>query len=418
MHESYAEFYLTDSMISGIVEGKGADAARTVGAGGAGGGVGGADGGWEAYAASGPSPPSFTGLWVEVPPPPPPRISDSQGTQDWIRDLSIVLLVAILVGFSICTYLFFSPQLLAALHYATQGRLGKQNTLRSPTDGAHVRVPTEQHDPPEGKYGRRVKVEFKRGLALRGALPRGWAKVIVQTAAVTQIKEFDVEAADDLESLKRIIFDEFNSLLASLRPDQTVLLCRELDVEGGGGGGGGGDGWHLVTSESDFTTLMDRCTTLKLVQQRLAEARATFPLAFTSSSGAQRHLQVHASAPGAGAKGGQLALRGVTGGRAKRGSSKGSGRAKRGGGSAAGRADRDGRRFSVPHQGATCSDGSASDDSAAPSRPDRTTARTVIGVPSADVRENRTRAPARGWDEDDLGSRRAARSTAIADDLL
>ena len=135
-------------------------------------------------------------------------------------------------------------------------------------------------------------------------------------------------------------------------------------------------------------------------------------------SGAQRHLQVHASAPGAGAKGGQLALRGVTGGRAKRGSSKGSGRAKRGGGSAAGRADRDGRRFSVPHQGATCSDGSASDDSAAPSRPDRTTARTVIGVPSADVRENRTRAPARGWDEDDLGSRRAARSTAIADDLL
>ena len=151
MHESYAEFYLTDSMISGIVEGKGADAARTVGAGGAGGGVGGADGGWEAYAASGPSPPSFTGLWVEVPPPPPPRISDSQGTQDWIRDLSIVLLVAILVGFSICTYLFFSPQLLAALHYATQGRLGKQNTLRSPTDGAHVRVPTEQHDTPEGK---------------------------------------------------------------------------------------------------------------------------------------------------------------------------------------------------------------------------------------------------------------------------
>ena len=57
---------------------------------------------------------------------------------------------------------------------------------------------TEQHDTPEGKYGRRVKVEFKRGLALRGALPRGWAKVIVQTAAVTQIKEFDVEAADEV----------------------------------------------------------------------------------------------------------------------------------------------------------------------------------------------------------------------------
>ena len=162
MHESYAEFYLTDSMISGIVEGKGADAARTVGAGGAGGDVGGADGGWEAYAASGPSPPSFTGLWVEVPPPPPPRISDSQGTQDWIRDLSIVLLAVILVGFSICN-LFFSPQLLAALHYATQGRLGKQNTLRSPTDGAHVRVPTEQHDTPEGKMAGALRLSSSAG---------------------------------------------------------------------------------------------------------------------------------------------------------------------------------------------------------------------------------------------------------------
>ena len=234
----------------------------------------------------------------------------------------------------------------------------------------------------------------------------------MQTAAVTQIKEFDVEAADDLESLKRIIFDEFNSLLASLRPDQTVLLCR-TDVEGGGGGGGGGDGWHLVTSESDLR-LMDRCTTLKLVATA-RRGEGCFP--------ARLHLQRARSAT---FKFTRALRRRGQGGQPLCAGDRRAGQARVVKSSAARSAEADRRPAALIATSAVLGTSSrrhvqrrlGSDDSAAPSRPDRTTARTVIGVPSADVRENRTRAPARGWDEDDLGSRRAARSTAIADDLL
>ena len=114
------------------------------------------------------------------------------------------------------------PQLLAALHYATQGRLGKQNTLRL----AHRRCmfgSTEQRYP-RGQHGRRA-AGVKR-VRPAGAPPRGCEGDRADGSG--HADKTDVEAADDLESLKRIIFDEFNSLLASLWPDQTVPLCRSL----------------------------------------------------------------------------------------------------------------------------------------------------------------------------------------------
>ena len=72
------------------------------------------------------------------------------------------------------------------------------------------------------------------------------ARLMVQTPDLTQSRDLDLRACEDLEELRDVFFEEFHAVLKHLRPSQTLLFClaaAESDADQ--------MLWYLVTKQSD-----------------------------------------------------------------------------------------------------------------------------------------------------------------------
>ena len=70
-----------------------------------------------------PAPPTFNAVALEAPSPPP---GEYYLAKRIVADMSLSIGAIMVFGFAICAYCFFSPQLLAALHRMSGGKLGRR----------------------------------------------------------------------------------------------------------------------------------------------------------------------------------------------------------------------------------------------------------------------------------------------------
>ena len=277
---SFAEHYYTFGLLSGIVTGRSA--------------LGDAGDGASIYAEEGlkgdpfllasgggegddlpPAPPTFNAVALEAPSPPP---GEYYLAKRIVADMSLSIGAIMVFGFAICAYCFFSPQLLAALHRMSGGKLGRR------PKNLHDRLRNMNKVDGDGRPPPPKLRAHKR----HAKLPPGWAKVTVQTARLTQKRAMDVGSAESVDELRDAIWDEFGHLLSTVRPKDTLILCWV-------GGAAGGrdddddddDGWLHVTSASDVAAVV-RCTALKLTEKSLVSQRhlsVAFPRALCGKAG-------------------------------------------------------------------------------------------------------------------------------------
>lgn len=251
LHASTAEMYMVSGRVSGTIAGKGVSFA-------------GGDGEEAAYPPP-PSGPAFTTLH-QSPPPPPIELNDSGRAQDVIAYVSFGVIALLVVMFTLCAFFFFSPQLRALAH-----RLGRRDVKYGLASGEMDPMMASARD------GKRKK---KRGAKA------GLAKVIVQTASLTQSKDMDV-SCEGLDELVQKIFEEFSHMVKELRPAQTVLLCKtissEQDEDDDEEESASADQWLLVEEETDIAQALAQCKTFKLLEQRRAAARSTYRIAFPAN---------------------------------------------------------------------------------------------------------------------------------------
>ena len=222
-----------------------------------------------------PAPPTFNAVALEAPSPPP---GEYYLAKRIVADMSLSIGAIMVFGFAICAYCFFSPQLLAALHRMSGGKLGRR------PKNLHDRLRNMNRVDGDGRPPPPKLRAHKR----HAKLPPGWAKVTVQTARLTQKRAMDVGSAESVDELRDAIWDEFGHLLSTVRPKDTLILCWV-------GGAAGGrdddddddDGWLHVTSASDLAAVV-RCTALKLTEKSLVSQRhlsVAFPRALCGKAG-------------------------------------------------------------------------------------------------------------------------------------
>jgi len=271
-----------------------------------------------------PSLPVFAKLQSQ-PPPPPPDINshgDSSALQDIIGDLSVVVFTAILVGFFLCVYCCFAPQILSTLHHATNGKMGKVHVrshryvhhklaadedqfvrMRSRKSTAIVPVdePPKRKKKGGKKNGQRQAANCgddgrrdERVIDLGGLRT---VRLVVQTTAITQSKDVQVGLCQNLEALRSLFYDEFTSVLKDVRPANAQVFClapapppkmavlppsehqQEEPMA-----------WLLVTDQSDFMRVME-CPAFRLQDERCDEAlTAQYVVAFAQSHDLQAQM--------------------------------------------------------------------------------------------------------------------------------
>jgi len=218
-----------------------------------------------------PSLPSFAALYSVISPPPPPPEngkSDSDVTQKVIEKVSFGVVVIMFGTFTMCLYLFFSPQLLRAAYHISGGKIGRLGPK-------HTRVPGVE-PAAEGSFPVAKK---KKGEGEQGD---GMARVSVETQDLTHTRRLDVSECTGVNSLKSLIFREFGTLLKGVRLADTALFCLAPVVEDDGGGRADSDEqlmWCIITDRSDAAQVL-KCTSFRLVGEMDEEEQQQITVAF------------------------------------------------------------------------------------------------------------------------------------------
>lgn len=288
----------------------------------------GTQGGEEVHALVPPAPsfPAFAML-ENLSPPPPPDMSthgDSTVLQDLISDLSVVVFTIISLGFLMCVYCFFAPQLLTSLHRATNGKMGKVHVkahrhLRVPDDDdeAWLRMPANTStalmavdEPPTRKKKRngrkdkdkgssrralgfresRCAADDGRGSIVSSSRTGNKARLVVQTPEITQTRDVDVSRCDSADALRTLFYNEFPSVLKAVSLVHTQLFCLAPAPPPKGAPTPSGEkasddpfAWLLVTEYSSFARVLE-CPAFRLQDKRCDEAlTAQYVVAFPSS---------------------------------------------------------------------------------------------------------------------------------------
>jgi len=135
-----------------------------------------------------------------------------------LADFGLAMGFLVTVGLVICFCLFFGHDIQTMLYSWSGGRFGKRPKTLLPT-----RDTGDDAAALDGDLG--VASRHKKG-----KLPRGWAKVTVQTTLVNQKKDLEVAGCQSLAELRELIWDEFGHLLKGMRVKDSVLLVWASDL--------------------------------------------------------------------------------------------------------------------------------------------------------------------------------------------
>ena len=108
---------------------------------------------------------------------------------------------------------------------------------------------------------------------------------MVRTQALTQSRDLTIAQCDDVEELRGVFFDEFRSILQSIRPSHTLLFCLAparptQKVREDASANSPRMMRFLVTKHSDFAQVI-RCPAFRLQDKRCDEGQAaTYAVAF------------------------------------------------------------------------------------------------------------------------------------------
>jgi len=275
LFEAFAENYMTDGLLSGVVTDRSSKAIQA------------------------PRSHSLDGddgmhTWMRVPPPPvPPMISwRSQSSEkppppplELDTASKLLSIVSLGIGglmafaFLLCAYCFFREDALRLLGISPKKGLNRKTYAVAPSS-----------DPRSGRRGRdeaRRKKEKCKGekedadnRKKRGAerTSEGYVNVRVETKALTQKKELYVADCDDVSALRKRIRDEFPSVLGGKKPSEMLLLClerstAETDEEQGA------ERWMLVLSASDIKQVIE-CEMLRMIERPAEHSDADYGHAF------------------------------------------------------------------------------------------------------------------------------------------
>ena len=281
-----------------------------------------------------PSLPIFAKLENLSPPPPPDMLThgDSSALQDVISDISVVVFTIISLGFLMCVYCFFAPQILSSLHSASNGKLGKvhvrahrhvrvhdddddawlrlrvsENTAIMPIEEPTPRRKKRDPDRRRSKSRRDEKRErrnadgrerngydsdgqFSKSMINGGGTGRT-ARLVVQTPETTQSKDLEVSNCVDADALRALFYDVFPSVLKAVRPLHTQLFClapTPAPAPAPGGQAQSEFAWLLITSHSEFARVVE-CPAFRLQDKRCDEAlTAQYVVAFATGGATEK----------------------------------------------------------------------------------------------------------------------------------
>jgi len=223
-----------------------------------------------------PAPPAFKTIASPPPSPPPAEMAT---TKRLVAGFSLSVSGLFAIAFALCTYCFFSTDLLHALHAVSGGRLGK------PQVSPHCRLPTS--DAPEVGA-----LRHERGRVAEDDEPPPEVHVTVEASSMTQRKAIVISSCVSLKDVLTCIFDNFSHMLTNKKPAEMSLLClveRPVtalasaagDEEGAAEGAGSADAseaaktavevveqaWLLVSPRSNIELVL-ACAALKLTEKK------------------------------------------------------------------------------------------------------------------------------------------------------
>lgn len=286
LYEAYAETYMTDGLLSGIVVSRSMSSGALPGSAHAGGGSSYAGGGgpgvgedlpvWMRLPPP-PVPPTFSFSFYDAPPPLPPLETEGAASSV-IAGMSMGIASLMSLGFCICAYCFFREDL---LHVAEKASGGKVKRKRKGAYGVPGTV--APHDSDSDHVGKKAGRKGKGGAGKRGgrnngeALEAGHVRVKFETSALSQKKDVDLRGVDDLTSLKDALKQEFGHSMKG-KKEAMLYLC-----EGAESGEGKGIAWHLITRDSDIERVIESGS-LKIMERPPNHNDNDFEVAFPNQA--------------------------------------------------------------------------------------------------------------------------------------
>jgi len=261
LYEAYAEQYITDGLLSGVVTSRSSKAIQAP---------------VTHYSSDvddqpmwlrlppPPTPPMLWGFQEDDKPPPPPAERDA--TKELLSVVSLAAGGLMAFAFLMCAYCFFHEDVIRLVSAITGGGGKKRNG--KVYSAAHDRYNKEL---PPSRGARGKKKRHKEGR-------EGRMHVRVETKALTQKKDVFVGGCESVGELKKVVFEEFSTILASRRVESMLLLCIEAAVDGGNDEETNEQPWMLVTNQSDVRQVLE-CESLRLVEKG-EHAGEDYPLAF------------------------------------------------------------------------------------------------------------------------------------------
>ena len=188
----------------------------------------------------------------------------SSATQLIVTNVSFAMLTFLGLAFCTCAYCFFREDLLTVAEKASGGKVNmRKRGLRAkysydtmPTTEEAMSSTTVSSDAKAGRGKRKAKVGGAK-------LAAGYANVRLESNGLSQRKEVYIGNAEDYNALRDILWSEFAHVLRSKRMEQMLVLCQAPD-----GAPEGSPGWQLVSRDSDMLLVISRGS-LKLVEKGL-----------------------------------------------------------------------------------------------------------------------------------------------------
>ena len=263
LYEAFAEKYLTDGLLSGVVSDRSSKAIQAP------------------HTQRGSSEDDISQhIWMRVPPPPvPPMIAwaNQFGAPPAAAPLQVdtasevLAYVSLGIGglmvfmFLLCAYCFFREDILRLLGMSSGKKSHNRKTYAvAPVDDGERRRGGRERDCDRRKSRERETARDKEGRRKKRGAERasaGYANVRVETKALTQKKEVYVADCDDCASLRKRIREEFPSVCGS--KNNMLLFCLEPSPEGGEEAA---QRWLLVVSSSDVKQVVD-CSMLRMIER-------------------------------------------------------------------------------------------------------------------------------------------------------
>ena len=267
LHEAYAEVIKMEDMLSGMVKSK------LVGQGEIFERYHGGENASEAWRAYPPPPmrPGFAAFETAFLSPPPPLSHEDGGTTEMIISrVSSTIFMIMVFGVFVCTYCFFSPQILRMAYDLSGGKFGKR------LEPKHKRIPAMEPASETGGH--------KRSKGRCAGMPPKLAWVTLETKSMTQRLELDVSDCYDLASLRTLFRRSFGAILKGVRPSETTIFCLASCAAAESGDEGDHEEeefmWCLITGQSDFTRVL-RCDEFRIVTEKFShKERQTMSVAY------------------------------------------------------------------------------------------------------------------------------------------